>query len=388
MESFCLVDCNNFYVSCERVFNPRLDNRPVVVLSNNDGCVISRSNEAKQIGVEMGVPIFEIEHLIKKHDIQVFSSNYTLYGDMSNRIMNTLEMLVPDIELYSIDEAFLLIKDESSEKRQSLGSSVKEIINQNIGIPISVGMGETKTLAKVANKIAKKYEKFNGVLDITSHPKINKILDFTKVSDIWGIGRKYSDFLNTNGIFNALQLRDSDDTWIKKSMTITGLRTVYELRGISCIDLEQVTPDRKTIVRSGSFSKPTSSLKDLKEAIAFYITRACEKLREQELIASHIRVFLSTNPFNKNEPQYSNSAIIQLPISTAYTPELIFNGLKMIENIYKEGYLYKKAGVMLSGILTENKVQLNLFTYRDSEKEKNLMNAIDKINNVSSLRKF
>lgn len=378
-QSFCLVDCNNFYVSCERVFNPKLENKPVVVLSNNDGCIISRSNEAKELGIDMGVPLFEVEHLINKYNVEVFSSNYTLYGDMSNRIMNTLEMLVPDIELYSIDEAFLLVPDNNNY-REELGQSIKSIVKQHIGIPVSVGMGETKTLAKVANRIAKKYKKFDGVLDITAHPKIDKVLDFTKVGDVWGIGRKYADMLNTNGIFNALQLRDAPDNWVKRSMTITGLKTVYELRGISCIKLEQVSPDRKTIVRSGSFSRPTSSLKELKEAVAFYISRAAEKLREQDLITSHLRVFLSTNYFNPNEPQYNNSAIIQLPIATSFTPELIQYGLKLLDRIYKPNYMYKKAGIMFSGLLTENKVQLNLFTYRDSEKEKQLMEAVDKIN--------
>lgn len=378
-QSFCLVDCNNFYVSCERVFNPKLENKPVVILSNNDGCIISRSNEAKELGIDMGAPLFEVEHLIRKYNVEVFSSNYTLYGDMSDRIMTTLEMMVPDIELYSIDEAFLVVP-ENNKHREDLGQSIKNIVKQNIGIPVSVGMGETKTLAKVANKIAKKYKKFEGVLDIISHPKIDKVLDFTKVGDVWGVGRKYAELLNSNGIFNALQLRDAPDNWVKKAMTITGLKTVYELRGISCIKLEQVSPDRKTIVRSGSFSRPTSSLKELKEAVAFYISRAAEKLREQELIASHLRVFLSTNYFNPNEPQYNNSAIIQLPISTSFTPELIANGLKILERIYKPNFMYKKAGVMFSGILNENKVQLNLFTYRDSEKEKQLMEAVDKIN--------
>jgi DNA polymerase V len=378
--AFCLVDCNNFYVSCERVFNQHLEGRPVVVLSNNDGCVVARSNEAKELGIAMGVPIFQIDQLIKKYDVQVYSSNYELYGDMSSRVMNTLEELVPDIEVYSIDESFLLLPQNYNEDITTFGKNVRRIIKQHTGIPVSFGAGTTKTLAKVANRHAKKYKHLEGVLDITNHPNIDKVLDFTKVGDIWGVGRQYEKMLNHNGIMTALQLKNADDHFIKKSMTIAGLKTVFELRGKSCIKLDQVQPDPKSIVRSGSFSKPTNRLSDIKEAIAFYVTRAAEKLRDQELIASHIRVFFSTNYFNLDVPQYSNSVVIKLPVASSFTPELINHALFGLERIFKKDYLYKKAGIMLTGILPQDQVQLNFFTARDIEREKLLMGAVDKIN--------
>lgn len=377
---FCLVDCNNFYVSCERVFNPKLEGKPVIVLSNNYGCVISRSNEAKDLGIVMGVPVFQIEQLIKKNQVQVYSSNYVLYGDMSDRVMNTLEALAPDIELYSIDEAFLSFDQFSLNDISQYARIIRNTVIQHTGIPVTVGTGSTKTLAKVANKTAKKYKQFDGVLDITEHPKLDRILDLTRTGDVWGIGSRYAEMLKNNGIISALQLKNAPDLWVKKAMTIAGLKTVYELRGISCIKLEQQAADPKTIIRSGSFSRPTNILKDIKEAVAFHVTRAAEKLREQELIASHIRVFFSTNYFNLDMPQYHNSIVIQLPIATSFTPDLINHAFTGLSRIYKPDFLYKKAGIMLSGILPQEQVQLNLFTCKDSTKEKLLMEAIDKIN--------
>jgi DNA polymerase V len=380
-QNFCLVDCNNFYVSCERVFNQRLEGKPVIVLSNNDGCVIARSQESKDLGIAMGAPVFQIEQLIKKFDIQVYSSNYELYGDMSSRVMNTLEELVPDIEIYSIDESFLLLPQNQKEDITTFSKNIRRIIKQHTGIPVSIGAGSTKTLAKVANKHAKKYKHLEGVLDITNHPNIDKVLDFTKVGDIWGVGRQYEKMLNHNGILTALHLKNADDHFIKKSMTIAGLKTVYELRGISCIKLDQMQPDPKSIVRSGSFSHPTNKLKDMKEAIAFYVSRASEKLRQQELIASHIRIFFTTNYFNLDVPQYHNSIVIKLPVASSFTPDLINHALFGLERIFKPEFLYKKAGIMLTGILPHDKVQLNIFTAKDNEKEKVLMEAVDKINN-------
>jgi DNA polymerase V len=380
-KAFCLVDCNNFYVSCERVFNARLEGKPVVVLSNNDGCVVARSNEAKELGIAMGVPLFQIDQLVKKYDVQVYSSNYELYGDMSSRVMNTLEELVPDIEVYSIDESFLLLPQKKTDDMNSFAKSVRQIIRTHTGIPVSIGIGSTKTLAKVANRHAKKYKHLEGVLNIKDHPLLDKVLHITSVGDVWGVGRQYEKMLNHNGIFTALQLRNADDHFIKKSMTIAGLKTVYELRGLSCIRLDQVQPDPKSIVRSGSFSSPTNKLQAMKEAIAFYVTRASEKLRDQNLIASHLRIFFSTNYFNLDMPQYSNSIVIKLPVATSYTPELINHALFGLERIFKPDFLYKKAGIMLTGIVPQDQVQLNLFTARDSEKEKLLMSAVDKINN-------
>jgi DNA polymerase V len=378
--TFCLVDCNNFYVSCERVFNQKLEGKPVVVLSNNDGCVIARSNEAKELGIQMGEAVFKIDQLIKKYNVQVYSSNYELYGDMSERVMTTLEELVPDIEVYSIDESFLLLPQNWNQDITSFARDVRRIVLQHTGIPVSIGAGTTKTLAKVANKHAKKYNHLGGVLDITNHPNLDKVLDFTKVGDVWGIGRQYEKMLNNNGIMTALNLKNADDYWVKKTMTIAGLKTVLELRGQSCISLEQVATDPKSIVRSGSFASPTNKLRDIKEAISFYVTRAAEKLRDQGLIASHIRVFFSTNYFNLDVPQYHNSVVIKLPVATSFTPELINHAFFGLERIFKPEYLYKKAGIMLTGIFPEDQVQLNFFTSRDNEKEKALMSAVDKIN--------
>ncbi len=379
--AFCLVDCNNFYASCERVFNPKLEGEPVVILSNGDGCVIARSNEAKKLGIEMGAPVFKVQNIIDRYNVQVYSSNYVLYGDMSERVMNTLEMMVPDIELYSIDEAFLLLNNPDVIDRTTFARSIRDIVRQYTGIPVSIGVANTKTLAKVANKTAKKFDKYGGVLDITGHPKLDDLLLRFKVGDVWGVGRKYAEMLNSHGILSAYQLKNADDYFIKKKMTIMGLRTVYELRGISCIEFEQTAKENKTIIRTGSFGKSVSNLSELKESIAFHTSRAAEKLREQELIASQVRVFLNTNIFKAEEPQYYNSISVNLPLATSFTPELMHYAFIALEKIFRPDYLYKKAGIMLSELIHESKVQLNLFTARNNEKEKQLMEALDKINN-------
>ena len=376
---FAIVDCNNFYVSCERVFNPKLAGKPVVVLSNNDGCVVARSNEAKALGITMGVPVFQISSLIKTHKVQVFSSNYALYGDMSQRIMNTLSRFTPDIELYSIDEAFLDLSQFKQYDLNDYGHKICSTIKQWTGIPVSIGIAGTKTLAKVANKISKKSVKAAGVLNLTTSHHQNRALEITDVGDVWGIGRSYSKFLNNYGIHNALQLRDADDNFIKKKMGITGVRLLQELRGVSCYALEQFPPSKKGITVSRTFKSSIRSLDELKEAIAAYVSIGAEKLRKEHSVAGVMMVFLMTNCFKK-ENYYVNIKTARLPVATSDTSELIHYAHEALEGIYKKEYLYKKAGVMFKHLNSENQIQADLFNYKDFKRSKKLMQTLDNIN--------
>lgn len=378
-EIFALVDCNNFYVSCERVFEPGLEGKPVVVLSNNDGCVIARSNEAKALGIKMGIPAFKCKDLFKKHSVYVYSSNYSLYGDISQRVMDTLTRFAPRIEIYSIDEAFLLLTGFTTSNLTDYARYIKTTEKKWTGIPVSIGIGHTKTLAKVANEVAKKYPRYAGVLDVTDYPQLDELLDGVDVADVWGIGRKYTQFLNRYGIYTALQLKNAPDQWVKKNLTIMGLRTVKELRGISCVSLEEIPAPKKGIISSRSFGRAVETLPELKEAIADYVSRAAEKLRAQSSAASFIQVFLTTSRFNG--PQYSNSSSTRLPTPTAYTPELIHCAHKCLKKIFKPNYRYKKAGVMLTGIVPEDEIQLNVFgTPSSRDRWKTLMKTVDRIN--------
>lgn len=377
---YALVDCNNFYVSCERVFNPKLEGKPVVVLSNNDGCVVARSNEAKALGIQMAIPAFKCEDIIKKHNIYVFSSNYTLYGDMSQRVMETLSQFTPEIEIYSIDEAFLSLAGFDYLNLIEYCRHIKDTVKKWTGIPVSIGIGPTKTLAKIANKIAKKNPEFDGVFNITDHPEIDRFLGRIEVEDIWGIGSRYARFLKRHNIISALQFRDVQDSWVLKHMTITGLRTVRELRGIPCIKLEQTIPAKKGIASSRSFGRPVESLSDLSEAVATYIARAAAKLRKQKSVASYVHVFINTNYFKKEEPQYSNFFSIRLHVPTAATVELIKIALQGLKKIFKNGFRYKRAGVILTDIIPENLVQMSLFQpERRTDRKERLAMTIDKI---------
>ena len=377
---FALIDCNNFYASCERIFNPALEKKPVVVLSNNDGCIISRSNEAKAIGIPMGAPLFEMQNLIKKHDVKVLSSNYALYGDMSQRVMTTLMEFSPDIEIYSIDEAFLSLNGFEHKDLTGYARSIRETIKRRTGIPVSIGIGSTKTLAKVANKTAKKNPVLKNVFDLVHYPSVDEILEKMPVENVWGIGRSLSKMLNKNGVMNALQLKNLPDTWIKKNMTVVGHRLVWELRGISCLPLDMVVPPKKGIMCSRSFGKPVTKLEGLKEALSTYTTRAAEKLRAQNSLAGLIMVYVTTNPFN-DTPYYSNAVTFSLPFPSANTAVLIRHAQQILERIYKEGYSYKKTGVFLSGIVPDDQVQRDLFAAEpDLEREKNLFRAVDAIN--------
>ena len=276
---FALADCNNFYASCERVFNPKLAGRPAIVLSNNDGCVVARSNEAKALGIAMGVPAFQIRHLIRKHDVQVFSSNYALYGDLSQRVMETLQQFSPEVEVYSIDEAFLNLSGFTNINLTDYGRRIRATVKQWTGIPVSVGIAETKTLAKIANHVAKRTEGTDGVFDFTAWPDRDSVLARVLVEEVWGIGPNYARLLTQHGITTALGLRDADDHWIQKQMGVVGLRTVHELRGISCLPLEQCPPPKQGITCSRSFGRPVTTLAEMREAVAAYTARAAEKLR-------------------------------------------------------------------------------------------------------------
>ncbi len=378
---FALIDCNSFYASCEKVFRPDLKNSPVVVLSNNDGCIVALSKEAKNLGIKRGAPLFKTKDIIEKDNINVFSSNYTLYGDLSARVMKTLTLFSPDIEIYSIDEAFLDLTDFKHLDLIGYTQKIKETVYKSVGIPISVGIGETKTLSKLANKIGKKYNKFNGVFNMVNHPAKKKIFSFFDVSDVWGIGFEYTRMLHKNNINSILDLVNADDVWIKKKMTIKGLYTVWELRGDSCIDLEKYTPDKKNILSSRSFGSPVASKKELREALAYHVTLACENLREQNSVCSFITVFFSTNRFKENEAQYMNAKTMPLLTPHAYTPDLINIAHKALDLIYKSGYKFKNCGVVLGGILPLSHKQLALFDDQIiNEKKINIIKAIDDIN--------
>tara|TARA_Y100000590_G_scaffold456968_1_gene608622 strand:+ start:774 stop:2060 length:1287 start_codon:yes stop_codon:yes gene_type:complete len=377
---FALADCNSFYASCERVFNPKLENKPVVVLSNNDGCIVARTNEAKALGIKMGEPLFKAKKTIERYKVKVFSSNYTLYGSMSNRVMKILELSFPNIEIYSIDEAFM---DISSLKKiynySNYASKVREIILKWTGIPVSIGIGETKTLAKIANHIVKNNPRIKGVFDITKIKNKEKILKTIKVEKIWGIGNKLSEFLIKNNIKNAYEFTQQDNSWIRKNMNILGLKTKMELSGISCYELENNSKLRKSCCVSRSFGKRIIKLKDMQEAISTYISKAAEKIRIEKLVANNINLYIRTNPFNKNPKEYyTNSISIPLDYPTNNTITLNKKTLIGLNKIFKKGYLYQKAGVILSGLEIEN-TDLNLFKQND-EKEKTLMNTFDFIN--------
>lgn len=373
---FGLVDCNNFYASCERVFNPSLNGKPIVVLSNNDGCVIARSNEAKVLGIKMGVPAYQIKDLVKKHDVAVFSSNYVLYGDMSGRVMSMLAELAPEIEVYSIDEAFLNL--EGIQDLQTLGSKIVRQVTRGTGIPVSAGIASTKTLAKVANKFAKKYPAYNRLCIIDTEEKREKALKLFEIGDIWGIGRRQATKLEKQGIKTAYDFTQLPGSWVRKNMTVTGERTWKELRGISCIDMESAPPAKKQICTSRSFGKMVEDIDTMSEAIATHASTCAKKLRQQKSYAMSLMVFIHTNNFREDLPQYWKNTIIKLPVPTSDTLEIVHYALEGLKSIFMPGYQYKKAGVIITEIVTS--AQLGLFDTVDREKREKLMQAIDKVN--------
>lgn len=376
---FALVDCNNFYASCERVFNPRLEGKPIVVLSNNDGCVVARSNEAKALGIAMGVPEFQIRPLLRAHRVQVFSSNYTLYGDLSQRVMETLEQFSPNVEISSIDEAFLSVSGFTSRNLTEYGRIVRTTVKRWTGIPVSVGIAETKTLAKIANRVAKRTPDTDGVFDLLACSDRDTLLGTVAVADVWGIGPSYARLLTQHGITTALQLREADERWIRRHMGIVGVRLVAELRGRSCLDLDACPAPKQGITCSRSFGRSVCTLAEMEEAVSSYISRAAEKLRGEGLAATLLTVFLMTNAFT-NEPQYRNSVTYSLPVGTDTTSELIRAALHGLRTIYRDGYRYKKAGVMFTALVPASQVQPDLFDHQDRPRSKRLMTALDAIN--------
>ena len=376
-KKIALIDCNSFYVSCERLFNPKIRKKPVVVLSNNDGCIISRSNEAKALGIKMGEPYFKEKEIIVKNNVQVFSSNYSLYGDISRRVMRTLKRFNSDIEIYSIDEAFLDLSNYSDKEVEKVGHEIRSIVLKWTGIPTSIGIAKTKTLSKVANHIAKK--KQSGVVSLIGIKNIDPILEKVEINDVWGVGRQLTKFYHKNGIYNAKQLKNKSNSWIKKNSNVLGSRTAMELRGISCIDLETTVSKRKSCVVSRSFGKRVESFQQLKEAIANYSLNASEKIRSESLVTKSITVFIRTSPFQNRFGFYSNSKTIDLPIATNNSIEIVKTALNALEAIFKNGYRYQKSGVMLSH-LSDSSNNKNLFSSEKDEKINNLMKSIDNTN--------
>ena len=372
-----LVDCNSFYVSCERLFNPRIRKKPVVVLSNNDGCIISRSNEAKALGIKMGEPYFKAKDIIIKNKVEVFSSNYSLYGDLSRRVMRTLKRFNTEIEVYSIDEAFIDLSNFSDSEVEKIGKEIRETVLQWTGIPTSIGIAKTKTLSKVANHIAKK--KQSGVTSLIGIENLDPILEKVEINDVWGVGRQLTKFYQKNGIYNAKQLKNKSNTWIKKCSNVLSSRTAMELRGVPCIDLETTQTKRKSCVVSRSFGKRIEKFQELKEAVANYCLNASEKIRSESLVAKAITVFVRTSPFQRDYGYYSNAKTIDFPIATNNSIETVKTAVSILESIFKNGYRYQKAGVMLTGLRNDDG-RKNLFSSEKDEKIKSLMQSIDNTN--------
>ena len=368
-----LIDCNSFYVSCERLFNPKIQNVPVVVLSNNDGCVISRSTEAKKLGIRMGEPYFKVKDLVKKNNVQIFSSNYALYGDLSRRVMKVLKGFTDKIEIYSIDEAFLDLSHIKDEQVEEYGKQIRERVLKWTGIPTSVGISNTKTLSKVANHIAKKNKA--GVIFLKED--IDNILKDFDIADVWGVGRQLSKLYIKNGIDNAYKLKNISNTWVKKSTNVLGAKTVMELRGIPCIDLETETTRRKSCCVSRSFGKKVESLDKLKESITTHCLNASEKIRTDKQTTRAVTIFIRTSPFDKNRKYYSNSITIELPVATNNSIELVKTAISGLGKIYKYGYFYQKAGVILSKLRDASEKELNLLAPILENKSQPLMRAID-----------
>ncbi|MEO8415224.1 MAG: Y-family DNA polymerase [Ginsengibacter sp.] len=377
---YALVDCNNFYVSCERLFNPKLEGKPVIVLSNNDGCAVSRSDEAKALGIEMATPAFMVKDIIQKNQVAVFSSNYTLYGDISDRVMKTLGSFVPRLEIYSIDEAFLDMHDLDYTDLLELGMQIRAAIKKNVGIPVCVGIAPTKTLAKMANRYAKKYRKSIGVHWAANDQLISEMLAVTAVGDIWGIGRQYALLLKRNGFNTALDLLSAPEEWVRKNMTVVVQRLCNELKGIPAISWEFTSPPKKNICTSKSFGKLQTKKEDIEEALCNYAAACALKLRNQNSCCRSVHVFLQTNLHRTQDKQYSRSITIDLQTPTNFSGEIIKYALNGFDIIFKDGYKYLKCGVMALDIVPDERLQASFFDTCDRNKNKMAMDAMDTIN--------
>ena len=375
---FALVDCNNFYASCERVFNPKLEGKPIVVLSNNDGCIVARSNEAKALGIPMGAPYFKYKDVIKRNNVEVFSSNYTFYGDMSARVMTSLRSIAGEIEIYSIDEAFLDVSEFYYCNLEDTAKEIKKLVQQWTGIPISIGIGTTKTLAKVANRQAKKYES-SDVFDIREEARRIDILKKMELEDIWGISTKSAQRLRKIGIKNPHELAISDPKEICKAVSVTGERIHYELNGISCIPIEEVK-NKKTIISSKSFGKKVATVEELEEAVSMYAARACEKLRAQESRAQGLHVFLRTSPYLDKERRYTNGVSSYFTIPTSNTSKITKEAKRLTSKLFLPNYEYQKIGVVLLNITDAKNEQYSFYEVEDYDKSDTVMGTIDTVN--------
>ena len=371
-----LIDCNSFYVSCERLFKPKIQKRAVVVLSNNDGCVISRSQEAKDMGIKMGEPYFKVKKLITRNKIEVYSSNYALYGDISRRVMKVLKTFSPKVEIYSIDEAFIDLSFMDDEGIEEYGRQIRSRVLKWTGIPTSVGIASTKTLSKVANHIAKKEK--TGVVYLKKD--IDEKLKKFPIEKVWGVGKQLSKFYYKNNICNAYDLKNVSNTWVKKGTNVLGAKTAMELRGIPCINLQMEQEKRKNCCVSRSFGRKVKNIEELEESVVTHCLNAAEKIRADDQLAKTITVFIRTSPFDKNKKYYSNSRTIDLAIPSSNSIELIKNAVKALKDIYKYGYSYQKAGIILSNLKDAKQNDRNLLTPLLENKSKKLMRAIDYTN--------
>lgn len=384
---FALVDCNNFYASCERVFNPSLNGKPVVILSNNDGCVIARSNEAKALGIPMGAPAFQYEEIMERAGVAVFSSNFALYGDMSGRVMDVLASFCPKMEIYSVDEAFMDFTGFDLHDLERVGREMKERVQQWTGIPISVGFAPTKALAKVANRIAKKFaERTGGVYKIETEEQRVKALKWLKVEDVWGIGRRHAARLKEMNVATAYQFTQLSDRWVREMMTVVGLRLKLDLQGERTLELDDAS-EKKSIATTRTFDGNYSDVRQIKERVASFAVSCSEKLRRQHACCNSLMVFLYTNGFRPDQPQYSRNIVIKLPFATNSSIELVKFAVTGLEQIFRAGYAYKKAGVIVMDFTPEDNQQLNLFENRNVKHIK-LMQAVDKINQSMGQQKI
>ena len=375
-DAFALIDCNNFYASTECVFNPKLHKKPVVILSNNDGCVIARSEEAKQIGVTMGAPLFKVKNLLDENRAKIFSSNYELYGDMSARVMENLRTFSPEVEVYSIDEAFLGF-DTKYDDLNNVGFEIRKEIKKRTGIPVSIGIAETKTLAKLANRFAKKTD---GISNLYRSPFVEDALRVTPVKDLWGIGRASVEKLENCGVKNAYDLRQMDLRHARKMLSVVGARIILELRGVSCLPLELVPPVKKSITCSRSFGQAIENYEIVRESVAFFLSRAAEKLRKHNLAANAVTVFIGTDRFNPKPDYYSNSQTYCsiYPSDTNY--ELQKWAFSCLDKIFRKNFHYRKAGVILSGLVPADELTERIFDEKKWERFRAVMKSVDEVN--------
>lgn len=377
-----LVDCNNFFVSCERVFHPELEQKPVVVLSNNDGYIISRSNEAKQLGIKMVVPRYQVEDIIRKYNVQVFSGNYKLYGDMSARVMSVLRQENYAIEIYSIDEAFIDFSNEDTAKLKEQGEKLVKQIRQATGIPVSLGIAPSKVLAKVASRLCKEYPRLNGCCFMHHKADIEKILKNTPIGEIWGIGSRLDRQLREAGILTAADFCEKNELWVRQRMGVVGVRLQNELKGISCMELNDQLIAKKQIRVSRTFPYEFYHIQELRSAFLSFALRCMEKLRSQHSCCARVTIYLHTNTFKENSPQYHHSKEIRFITPTDSSLEINSAIIKVLEELYIEGYGYKKGGVILDDFVPSNEVQGSLFDSIDRVKHKQLMQTIDQLNHL------